>query len=278
MNAIPLPPAKLHAVADTRQVFDGDAAPGAFGLSNDAFADAMIGVFPESSLPLMLSGHRPTDVLRSFATTLSSRHGLAELKSAFCISNPTRIKPGRRSAVAVAVTDDVGNAHIDADEIRCRGLGSIGQVHSHEQEPLTVLTKHEVALPFSETETVGLIAPHDERDKDSAIESEETHAVQALEAHDPLVEGHGSVLPKSWEFGFVALIGFTNLGNAANGHLGRKAEAVPEFSIVKFLESDLVGEPASKRFASKPGRGLVESSNGRLELTCLVDAGEKLNL
>jgi hypothetical protein len=107
-------------------------------------------------------------------------------------------------------------------------LGSFGNIDRHQEEPLAVLSEHQISLALGVREFLGLVLAHDEGDFDPTLESQQADPIGALEGHHPLVEGHRGVGPKLGPLGLVRLGGLADLGDAPNRHLGREAEAIAQ--------------------------------------------------
>jgi hypothetical protein len=126
----PLGLKKPYPVANAAQLFDGDAAPGAFSLGHDAFADLVIDVRGE---PGFL-----TAPLAQQASRGPSSLCLQPLPEA-CLSFPVAVQPGSGRAIAIARRCDVDDPQIDANKSIDRvGHWRFGHLDGGVQEPFPV--------------------------------------------------------------------------------------------------------------------------------------------
>jgi len=76
----------------------------------------------------------------------------------------------------------------------------------------------------------------------------------------------------------VPLVRLADLRDAADGHVGGKAEPLAKLDVTELLEQELVGEFPRERHARQPCRRLVELLDSRLELGGGFGVGQKLSL
>ena len=50
------------------------------------------------------------------------------------------------------------------------GIGAIGDIDRHQQEPLAIMAKYQVTLALCEAKPLGLVLAHDERNDHTAFE------------------------------------------------------------------------------------------------------------
>jgi len=76
----------------------------------------------------------------------------------------------------------------------------------------------------------------------------------------------------------VPLVRLADLRDAADGHVGGKAEPLAKLDVTELLEQELVGEFPRERHARQPCRRLVELLDSRLELGGGFGVGQELSL
>ncbi len=128
--------------------------------------------------------------------------------------------------LAVAINGEIYDAEINSDEIGRSYRLALRRLNSHKQKPLAVLAPEEIALAVFSIESLGLVLAHDNRNDGSAFESQQGNTVNSLESHQPLIIRDAGVILEARAFGFVAAVGFADLGNTTDGHLGRDSEVV----------------------------------------------------
>jgi hypothetical protein len=136
--------------------------------------------------------------------------------------------------LAVAVNGQIYDAEIHPDEISRSYRLALRRLNTHKQKPLAVLALYQVALAVFSVESVGLVLAHDNRDDGSAFDSQQGNTVNSLEIHQPLVIWDAGVFPEARAYGFVPAVGFADLCDATDGHLGRDSEVAENFSFPYF--------------------------------------------
>jgi hypothetical protein len=208
-------------VADALEVFQGDPASGVFSLGDELLAQDMVDITPESSFLPVLTGLGPPYILGPLALPFACSGGLVEPVSPFGVSFSDGIDCGPTVLLAVAVREDIIDPEIDTDEIGSRDRRSFGDIDRHQQEPLAVLPQDQIALSFGPAESLGLILPHEKRDYDPPLERADADPVRPPEAN---VLAHairdGGMLAEPGPDRLVSLVGFTDLSDTPDGHVG----------------------------------------------------------
>lgn len=239
-------------LADARQVFDGDAAPGAFGLGDDVLRDHVVGVGTEAGL-----------LAREFLKVTFRRFGADGLEHvAKTLMALARSLDGCAAvSLAVRVDCEVSDPEVDAQPALWVDGRTVGDIDGHVKEPLA-LAQDEVGLSPHAFESRSVVRAGDVGHEDAARDSQERNAVHRLETHDPLVVGDG---PMGLEVGLadaVTLVRLDHLGDRPHRHLRGQPKLLTQVAVVESLESELVGR-------------LQLESSFRQPRTCLIHALER---
>lgn len=273
----PLPFAEPCAGSDALEVFKSDSSPGVFAKDNELLADDVVLMTAETRFFAADAFNGPACVLPG-APLVPAVHLLSQGSADVMVFDADGLNAVSADYLAVAGSRNHIHAQIDAKKISGRRGRSFRKIDRTEQEPFSVLSENKVALPLAAAEPLPLIPAHDHRHDDSALKRQQAHTVDALEAHYPVVVGHGRVLAEVGPLVLVPLVGFADLGNTADGHLAGQTESLAERMIVGFLEFDLVGDLQDERFSSQPVGGGVEPLNGFTQGHRLAGVGKELDL
>src|SRR5262249_5837205 len=146
------------------------------------------------------------------------------------------------------------------------------------KKPLAVLALEEITLAMFSVESFGLVLAHDDRDDGPPFKRQQGNTVNSLEGHQALVIRDAGVFLEARAYGFVSFVGFADLGDAADGHLGRDSEVIAQSVVVELLKFDLVGRLEAESFAGEPIGGGVEGPHRGGELSGLIPVWQKLCL
>ena len=274
----PLRLAKPCPIADAFEVFQGDSAPGAFGLGNERFGNTMILVGSKSPfLPAQALELAP-NVLGAKSTPLFPRSGFLQATAKRVLSNTYRFYCIAAVVLPVAVGGDIGHSEIDADEVGRWRLGAIWQINGYQQKPFSVFAPHQIALSFRVGKPFLLILAHDHGHENATRERQKRHAIEPLETHETLIVWDRSKRSKVWPFCFVPLVRFADLSDTTYRHLSRKPEALTQCGVIEFLQQDFVGGFTIERFSCQPIGGGIERTHGRFERQDLFLRRQKLCL
>src|SRR5262249_50719534 len=155
-------------------------------------------------------------------------------------------------------------------EIGGRDRRVLWQISRNQQEPLAVFSENQIRLAFGKPEALSLVATHNDREDDTTLQGEDADTVNALEAHQSIIERHGCVLAEPRLDGFITFVCFTDLSNASDSHLSRQPEPLPKFCIISLLQKNLIGGLKLKSIRGKPVGGLVETLDGLAQLRGLM--------
>ena len=191
------------AIADALEVFEANSAIGALGGLHDLFGDAVVFVLAEPGFLGLGPLHGPADVLGPCALSSLGPHSLTQRLAPLAITTASGIDLLARELIVVFSRGDVDHAEIDAHEVSRGDRCGLRDVNCYQQEPLAVMAEYQVSLPLGMGEPLGLVLAHDDGDEHAAIQRQQAHSVDALEAHDSLVIGDRGVLA---ELGLDALV------------------------------------------------------------------------
>jgi hypothetical protein len=180
--------------------------------------------------------------------------------------------------LAVTINGEIDDSEIHSDKIRRRLQLHFRNLNGHKQKPFAVLTLYQVGLAMFSIESLGLILAHDDRNDGSAFESQQGNTINSFKSHQALVVRDAGVFPETRTYGFVSLVGFANLSDATDGHLGGDAEVIAQSVVVEFLKFDPVSDPEAESFAGEPIGGGVEGSHSSGKLSGLIPVRQKLCL
>lgn len=259
----------LDPFADAVEVFNGDTTTGAFSFSNDLLGDIVID--PGRKAPL-LAGEFLQSALR--------RPGLFLLELRPQPSMPVTDVLDLRAGVtsAIAIRRDVGDTQIDPQEISGIDRSAFGEIDCAVQVELS-LAKDQIALALNSVESAGLIFAIDQGNDDAAFGyGPKADTIEALEAHDALVVGDGSVWFKDRAFGFIAGETLDRLADGSDGHLCGELEPLADFSVGEFMDRRLTIDFRIKSQLGRERRGLVNVLHSFEEPFLLLGIGQQPQL
>lgn len=263
----PLALPNRYPFADTLEVLNGDATMGVFSPSHQLFRDAMVDVSLETAFPSTSLLQQP---LRGFgALALELRPELDEAGT-HVVDNLAG------EAIAVGCGGNRNDAKVNADKAGGFAWSWLGAIHRHGEIERTVPIQ-QVALTALAIQHGSLISPKADGHDDTTIKSQKRHPVQSLEGHDALVIGHGPARTERNTDGLVSLVGFRDLGNSPDCHLGRQAEAGTNFAIDELLERVLAGSMLAECYQSYPIAGSIEGFQRPQECGVLLGRRTKLD-
>ncbi len=228
--------------ADALQLFQGNAAFGAFGSLYDHLRDAVIGVFAK---PGLLAG--------KFAKTTFSRLSTSFLKPA-----PTPRELGTNLldrvpgiSCAIAIDSDVDDAKIYTEN-----LGNFDQVWlvdvTHNGKIELAPHEHQINLTFAKGHQLALVMSADKRNHHAAFNGPDRSGVTLGKADDPIVVGLSSVLAEMKLRLFVQLVGIGHFGDAPDRGLSRETELGSNIDISQLVQGVLPERLAVPRDSSEP--------------------------
>jgi len=220
-----------YPVTNTTQVFKGYITSGVNGLLDYTLADYVVCILLESAL---------------------SSPNLLELPSGGFRANPLQTGPHpfvvpsnliylvASVDVTVIIGCQVDDSEVNAQYIVTALGGRLLNVNHHSQVENTADVQ-QVSLTANPVHPGFLIATHHDRDDLPSSEGQDRHPVSSLPGQDALVVHHSTMRAKGRLDLLVSLVGFDNLSDSPNGHLGRQAEAVADVVIDQLLQLELAG-------------------------------------
>lgn len=272
-----LPLAKPCPLANALEVFKGNSAFGAFSLGNKLLADAVVDVLPESSLSSCDAPQSSPCATRPLASVLLESSYLLQLRSPLQIVRASRFDNLATILFSGAIGGDIGQAEINANKVAGRNLRSVWKVGRNEKEP-SVVPEDQIGLAFGVAESFALILPHDERHKHAAIQGYQADAVNALERHDALVIRHCGIRSERRLLGFISLVRFADLRDAAHCHLRWETETIAHLAVEQLLQENLICRLATEGFSGQPVRRLVKALDHGLKAGTLIRCRHKFKL
>lgn len=227
--------------ANVRQVFQPDAASGVFSLAHDYLADAVVHVRREACLFQSAALQKPLSRLGSFSLEFAPQPRVACPKVGVM---------GATKRFAVTVGGDVSLAKIDAKIRGGIAFRYVANIDGHVEEEHAVAVD-KVSLPARTLKQSGLIcAAHPWHDL-PAVVGQDRDPVSTLPRQDALVVDDGAMRPEGRLDGLVPLVGFDDLGDGADGHLGAQSKVPPDVIVSDFLQFDLVRTLVGERDTSQ---------------------------
>lgn len=273
-----LPLAKSGASANASQLLKGNSAPPTFSLSNEVFADAMVGVAPEARFFVGYPLQGGANLFGSATTTLALCRRHLQRLAARVVLLPDCLDLLASVPLAIAIGSEISRAQIHADEIRVGNWRRFWQINRSQQKPLAVFSQDQITLPLRRTETFLLICTHDHRNDDTTGKRFQRHAINPLKAQDAAVIRHRRVLAKLRELRLISFVGRSDVANADSGHLRRQSKLFPQFRVVEFLQQDIITRLASEIFLCEPIAGSVKGFDRLTHSQGLFSIGKQLNL
>jgi hypothetical protein len=241
-----------NSFPDVRQIFDGNPETMAFSPRNDFLADAVVDVFPEVGLSL---GKLPQSPLRRLgAAALQPGPALGDFGS-------ERLDIGACVAVTKTIEGDVDDAEVDAENAFDIDLFRVRHITDASDVPLA-LDQHQIDLALAKGEQPALPIAAYERDYGATVESPDRNGVVAFETEDAVIEWLRGVLAECHHFRratarFVGGVSVGNLGDAADGDLGRDAELGAGVVVSRLVQIELADGSGSEADLGHPITGLV---------------------
>src|SRR5690606_13424412 len=267
MLATPLCLGTVEPSADTLQVFQGNPASGAFGFRNQPLADDVVDI--GSKAPFLAPALLEQTFRRPGAPPLQ-----AGTEPGVSFSETVEMATG--IGFTVGVSGDVLDAKVHA-EIASWLVGHwLRGVNGHVQKECPVPID-EIGLTANPVHACCLVATEADRHQDATVQGQQGDPVNSLPGEDALVVGHRAVEAEGWLDRLIALVGFDDLGDGTDGHLGREAESFTHVAVDEPLERDFVRAPLSEGHVCNRVTGSVESFQRPQEGGVLAWAGRELD-
>src|SRR5215467_11306459 len=207
-------------VSDAFEVFDGYPSTGVCSFGNDLLCNRVVGIRFKAPLSTGEGFQFTFGVQRPFSAALLPCHFSLKRSFHFSIMLSRLFDIISLMRLAVTINGEIDDAEIHSDEIGRGRRRDVRNLNGHKQKPLAVLTLYQIALAMFSIESFGLVIAHDDRNDCPAFESKQGNTVNSLEGHQALVIRDAGVFPEARAYGFVAAVGFADLGDATDGHLG----------------------------------------------------------
>lgn len=255
--------------ANAVEVFNGNAAFGAFSFGNDLLANAVVDVRGEAPL---FSGQLLQPPLR--------RTGLFLLKfrpqPAVTMAHRLDLRTG--VALTIRIAGNISDTKIDTEKVCWLNGGAVRQVHrAIEIQPAFAVDQ--IGLTFDPVKSLLLVFAIDQRDDHSLFRQRpQADAVQSLEAHNAFVVSDGAVFPEHRTFRFVPREAFNSFTYRPDGHLCRQAVAAANFRVGQLVDRRLAEDFSFKSTLSREGSGFIDSLHSGKQPLALFGVRQNLQL
>lgn len=256
-------------LADTRQVFQGNGAIGAFGLLNNPPGDHVVHILRKAALLAFALSQQTPGGLGALALQSGSQSGVAFSQA---VDVPASMD------FSLTVGSDADNAQVDAQSFLglywlrrfyFTGCQQVERSVYQEQVTLALLGLQQLSLVCPES--IGNSLPTVHRPDGDLL-------LVLLPAQDPAVIGDGALLAEGSFALAVLLVRVCHFGNAAHGHLGRQAKTLAHIIVDQFVQAELpegLFLPSALANVLTGGIGCVKCT---LECISLFGSGQEFDL
>ena len=259
----------LDPSANPVEVFNRDAATGAFSFSNDLLTYHVVYMPSETAF-----------FARELFEAPLRRAGLLFLKfgSQSAVAMPDRFDMRAGMPDAVRIGRDIGDTKIDTKKIAGFNRSFIRQVYRTNQVKLA-LAIDQICLSLDSVKPFFLVLAIDQGNDHTAFrERPQTHAIQALETEDPFVIRDGTVWLEHRTGLFVSRKAFHGFTDSAYCHLRRQAETRTNLGVGQFVDRRLAEYASIESFAGCECRGFVGSLHRFEQASALFSVRQNLQL
>lgn len=229
--AFPEPCSRTNAL----EFFQGNSTLRVFGQLHDAFADAVINVSLEPGFLISRSSHGATCVLPRPSLELM-RHSFSERPAPTGMALPSILDVFSAKLFSIACSGQIDDSQIHSNEVADFNRRVLWKIDRTQQIKLAIPV-YQVALTLEPVESLPLIFTHDKRDQLATIQCQQTHAVESLERHQPLVISHSTVRLEHRAAFLVSRETFCRLADGPHGHLARQSKLLPEFVVTAGVDA-----------------------------------------
>ena len=263
-----LRPASPYPIADTLEIFQGDAATGAFGRRNDAFGDAV--VYMASKVRFLTSTFLEQSLGTLGALGLET-FAQAPMASSMTIDLPTAVN------LAVGIGGDVDDAEVHAEVVfHVDGIGCL-DFAGDEQVPVAI-DAAEIGFATFSGQQLPVPLSTDERHALSPIECQDTDRGSAeVPRQDPAVVGEGAKRKERAQDLAVRLVGVGHLGYGPYGHLRRQSEAFAHVMVDELMQGELSEDLRFPGLRRNPVAGFVATLQRDVKTVNLSRVRQKLD-
>ena len=230
-------------LADSLEVFKGNAACGVFGLCDDTLADGVVHDVAESSLLARETLEVP--FRRLGANTLQS-------SAEFVLPFANGFDASTAVSLTIGIHGEIADAKINTEPVSRFDGRAIGYFDRNVEKELAIAVD-EISLTSHTFETGTMIDSDDNGQSQTTVQGGNTHAVNTvLECVESLVEGDRAVWFEGDAFGFVPFVDLANLRDHADGVLSVQAETLSNLVVVEMLKLEFVGGTKLESSFGKP--------------------------
>jgi len=257
-----------YPIANARQIFDGDAAAGVFGLANDCLADHVIRVAVEIPFPA------PKLSEMSFGAPCPCR---LQARSKLRDPRPNRERRLSRELFSVRVDCEIPDPEVDTEPaLRVDGR-TVWNVDGDEEEESS-FSVDQIGLASYSLKPSAMVCPDGARDRKPSIEGKEADSIETiLEGIESLVVWDRPVLTERAELRLVPLVDLAHFRNQSDDVLGRESESLSKLVVVESLETELVSALEFESPLRKPRARLVHADHRRQKASLLDVVDEKFD-
>ncbi len=245
----PLLTINRDALPNALEIFKNDYGSGAFGFSNEFLAD-----------PVILVSTKVTLVSPDLTQSAPGRLGADVVQSGppldVALPDLFHLLPGEN--LAGGIGSQIHDTKVYPQGVIDFDWRRFGHVYGAKQKQFLV-SVDKIGLPFDSTLQCLLVGPTDEGHTMPSGESPEAHFGQALEAQNALVIGYGPVWLERGALRLVAAEALNGFGDGPNCHLRRQAEAVPDRTVAKSVDTHLAKDTGVKANLGGKGGRFIES-------------------
>ena len=256
----------LDTGSDVFEVFKSDTDAECLGFRDKPLADRMVDVLLEAGLSPAHAFQFPPSAFGSFPLMLLAGRLPA---------TPVAVHLGTRKCLPSAVSGEVHDTQVYAEEALDfngrRFLEFDGAVEEEHAMPV-----HKVALAADAVQVGGLIVAEDVGDHQPTERYRQDAApVAVLEAQDSFVVGHSTVWTEDWTDGLAGGgEGFRSLGDGADSHLSRQAEAFPKLAVAEFLNGRTAEHAGLEAGLGGEGSSGIEAAHRVKQSGCWIGVRE----
>ena len=225
----PLAFSNPYPVMNSLQVFKGEPATGALSLFNNILGDYVVYILSKAGFFAFAFLHQAFGRLCSFALQFLSK---------FRLSLPVIVNLITGKSFSIAVSGNIDNAQVNAQEIIRACLWRLGHINADVEVENTV-SIYKISLPLNAPMLKYPVVAKDEGYVNSIGECFNIDGIGLLEFPDPFIIGNCAVFLETVEMFFVGLIAISDFTNHSDSQLRRKAKLVSSIVIAELMQADL---------------------------------------
>ena len=267
MQAVAIFAAGRNPCADMRQLFQRNAAQGAFSINHNSLRNYVVCVFL-----------KPRLFARQFLETTLSRLCSALLKPGAALGGlpSSAFDFVARVNLSIARGGERNNAEIDSKPIGGFETFSLGNIACAGKQPFSA-HEAQINLSLAEGKQVALMLAGDELELYTAFDCPDRNRIVALETENTVVIGLCGVGAKNRSDVAVDLERIGDLGDAANGSLSSQIEIDASIGIGELVDVKLAEDAISKTVSRDSRTSLVTAFQRRPKDGGLVERRQELD-